>query len=153
MTPSLKKLVIFGLAAGIGPIIRDQINDPDKKVKYFADLSQDEIKLLLWHCSNIETAGKTAMDKTKAKKDNSKMRQAERKIIEAAGTLGEIDVLRMLSFLFLGLTELELYCNDKDMIKEVREVTTGMMTFWDPNLELDDTHSEAHEQFARWIES
>ena len=151
MTPSLKKICIFGLASGLGQIVREQIMDPEKKAKYFADLNQDEIELLLWHCTNIETTGKIALDKTKAKKDNSKMRQASRKIVEAAGTLGEIDVLKMLSFLFLGLTELEHYCNDKDIIKEVREVATGFMTQFDPNLELDDIHAEAHEQYKRWI--
>lgn len=150
MNTPLKKLTIFGLAGGLGKIVRDQVNDPEKKERFFADLTQDEIELLLWHCDQIETAGQKAMDTAKVKKDRSMVRQSERKIIEAAGTVGEIDFLRMLSFLFLGLAELELYCKDKEPIQELREATLNFMSMWDPNFEDELTHGEALNDFERW---
>ena len=151
MNTPLKKLTIYGLAGGLGKIVREQVLNPEKKEKYFSDLTQDEIELLLWHCDEIETAGQKAMDTAKVKKDRSMVRQAERKIIEAAGTVGEIDFLKTLSFLFLGLAELEIYCKNKSTIIELRDAALNWMTQFDPNLELSDVHSKAHEKFKEWV--
>ncbi|RJR07915.1 hypothetical protein C4588_06100 [Candidatus Parcubacteria bacterium] len=151
MNTPLKKLCVYGLAGGLGKIVREQVLNPEKKEKYFADLTQDETELLLWNCAQLESAGQKAMDTAKVKRDRSMIRQAERKIIEAAGTVGEIDVLRMLSFLFLGLAELELYCKDNGPIQELREAALNWMVQFDPNLELSDVHEEAHEKFKGWV--
>jgi len=151
MKPSLKKIVIFGLAAGLGQIIKDQLNDPEKKEKYFSDLNPTEIGLLIWNCSQIEQAGEKAINTVRAKIDRSKLRQAERKIKEVSGDMGQTDFLRMLSFLFLGLADLALYCNDRTAIHDLQDATLNFITQYDPNLELEPVHLEAHERYEAWL--
>jgi len=151
MKTSLKKLVIFSLAGGLGKIVKDQITDPEKLKEYFSDLSQDEIKLMIWNCNAIEQAGQKAINTVKAKIDRSRLRQAERNIKEVSGDMEQTDFLRMLSFLFLGLADLALYCNDRAAIHELQDATLNFVVQYDPNLELSDIHQEALENYNKWI--
>lgn len=151
MTPSLKKLCIFGLAAGFDKIIINQINDPEMLEKYYGDLAQDELNTIIWNANLIGSTGQTALDKCDIKKDKSKIRQAKRKIEEAVEHYQQVDMTKILSFLFCGLSELNHYCHEKDIIQPVSDAVLNYITLHDPNLEDEDTHEAAFNAYEKWV--
>jgi len=146
MSPSLKKLVIFGLAAGIGNMIQDQVGG-------FTDMDPEEKKLTFWNAQELHGAGMAAIMKTKCRVDKSKIKQAEKKIDQVCKNKNQFDVAEMLSFLFLGLNDLGHYCKDKQTIKTVEDAALNFITVFDPNLEDSQIHEEALNKYGRWIES
>ena len=146
MSPSLKKLCVFGLAAGIGTMIQDQVGG-------FTDMDQEEKKLTFWNAQELHGAGMAAILKTKCKIDQSKIRQASEKIDQVCKNKNQFDVAEMLSFLFLGLNDLAYHCRDKQMIKTVEDAALNFITVFDPNLEDSRIHEEALNKYGRWIES
>ena len=150
MKTALKKLCIFGLAAGFNQIILKQINDPVMLEKYYGDLSHDELNTIIWNANLIGSTGQAALDKCHARKDKSKIRQAKRKIEEAVDHYQQVDMTKILSFLFCGLSELNHYCNDKDVIQPVSDAVLNYITLHDPNLEDEDAHEAAFNAYERW---
>ena len=151
MTPSLKKLCIFGLAAGFDEIIIKQINDPSMLKKYYGDLSREEVGTVIWNANLIGATGRAALDQCHAKKDKSKIRQAKRKIEEAVEHYQQVDITKLLSFLFCGLSELNHFCNEKNIIQPVSDAVLNYITLHDPNLEDERTHEAALNAYERWV--
>ena len=144
MSPSLKKLVIFGLAAGIGTMIREQVGG-------FADMTEDEKDLTSWNAEQLNAAGMAAIMKTKCRVDKSKIKQAEKKIDQVCKNKTQFDVAELLSFLFLGLNDLAYYCKDKETIKTVEDAALNFITVFDPNLDDSQIHEEALGKYEGWI--
>ena len=145
MKPSLKKVCIFSLAAGIGKMINSQIH------KF--DMDDERKKLTLWNANQIAIAGEKALMKCGIKIDNSRLKQSTKKINEAAIQQNDnsFDVLETLSFLFLGLNDITHYSKNKTYIKDVEDAALNFMVMYDPNLEKDDVHIIAAEKYQRWI--
>lgn len=150
MKTSLKKICIFALAAGLDEIIIEQIDNPEAFEKYFADLTPDELQTMRWNAKLIGSTGTIALNKCRGKKDKSKLRQAEKKIIKAVDNYKQVDLIKILSFLFCGLSELNHYCKDKAIIQPVSDAVLNYITLLDPNLEDEDTHKAAFEAYEKW---
>lgn len=144
MTPALKKVCIFSLAAGIGKMINSQIH------KF--DMDDERRKLTVWNANQIAIAGEKALKKCEIKIDNSRLKQSTKKINEAAIQQNDdsFDVLETLSFLFCGLNDISLY-SDEIYIKNVEDAALNFMVMYDPNLEKDDIHAIAVDKYERWI--
>ena len=149
MTPKIKKLTVLALAASFGNLIKDQIDEA------LPDITDQERELLLWHCDQITKAGNKAYNKVCGgiKRDKSTLKASAGKILEAiGGSFAVIDMTRMLSFLVMGLDELEHYCKQhREVIREAADATRGFITLWDPNFEDEETHAAAMADYERWI--
>ncbi|WP_333664762.1 hypothetical protein [Desulfobacter postgatei] len=155
MNPSLKKLVILSLAGSIGSLIRKEMEHPHLRERAIGGMDGTAYDLLMWHCDQMDETGHRAFaELTRGiTVDGSMIRQSQAKIWEAVGTLGEMDLTRALSFLCLGIDELEHYCqNNRDVLRAVGEAARGFVTMWDPNFEDEETHAAALADYERWIE-
>ena len=153
MNASTKKLCIYGLATGLGIMIRERLGN---EAEEFKDLSEIERQVILDNTAEIQAAGQYAIDHTilhdKVKVDRSRLRQVHRKVEEVCKDGEEYDVVETLSFLFLGLAELEFYCRDKKKIETVKDAALNFMTVYDPNLENEEIHKAANDKYNQWIE-
>jgi hypothetical protein len=148
----MRKLCILSLAAGTGPVIRDSLTRPERVERYFADCTPEQIELIRWHCDQIEAAGKQAYDTLTRgiRVDDSRVNTARRKIIELTGFGQDIDLLRLLSFTWLGLLDLQHHCQDP-VLQPVIDAVIGFITVWDANLIDDDTHAAAMADYEGWL--
>ena len=141
MSPSLKKLIIFSLAEGIGDMVIDQCAEPDGIAR----------SVILVNASNLKSAGARALSTCHSKVDSSVMRRASSVLDSVCKDKDLFDISEMLSFLFLGLADLAHHCNDKDAIKDVEDAALNFITVYDPNLDDDETHARALEKYERWV--
>jgi len=144
MTPSLKKLCIFGLASGIGQMIQTQVDG-------FSDMTPDEKEIARWNAVELHRSGMSAISNCKVKIDSSKIRQASKRIDQVCKNKKLFDVTEMLSFLFMGLNDLAHYCKEKAIIKQVEDAALNFITLFDPNLEDEAIHAAALDKYERWI--
>lgn len=75
MSPSLKKLCVYGLAAGLGSLVLSRLHQ--------LDYTQEEKELMAWNANQIIIAGERAITGCNVVADNAKIKQAEKKITEA----------------------------------------------------------------------
>ena len=142
MKTPLKKACIFSLSAGLGKMVMSQIHQ--------FNLADDEKKkLIVWHSNQIAIAGEKALKNCNVKIDKSMLKQASKKITEAAIVQHDnsFEILEVLSFLFLGLNDLS---SDKNS-KQVEDAVLNFMTMYDPNLENEDLHKIALKKYERWV--
>lgn len=154
MNPSLKKLVILSLAGAFGSLIRKEMAHPHLRARALGGMDDTAFDLLMWHCDQMDEAGHRAFAEVTRgiTVDGSMIRQSQAKIWEACGTVGSLDVTRTLSFLCLGLDELEHYCQKHaDVLRPVAEAARGFITLWDPNFEDETIHAAALAAYERWI--
>jgi len=144
MTPSLKKLCIFGLASGIGQMIQTQVDG-------FSDMTPDEKEIARWNAVELHKSGMSAISNCKVKIDSSKIRQASKRIDQVCKNKKLFDVTEMLSFLFMGLNDLAYYCKENEIIKQVEDAALNFITLFDPNLEDESIHAAALDKYERWI--
>lgn len=143
MTPPLKKLVIFGLAAGIGKMVTSQADQ--------MGMDETQKDLVIWNAEQIARAGDAAIDKCHVRVDASRMRQAHKKIDQVCKDGGEFDLVEALSFLFLGLNDLFIFCKDKAIIKAIEDAALNFATIYDPNLEDESIHRAAMKKYEDWL--
>ena len=62
------------------------------------------------------------------------------------------DFTLIISMLFAGLQDLELYCKEKTILAGVSDAALNLMVVWDPNLEADEIHSAALDKYNLWME-
>lgn len=142
MSPSLKKLCIFGLAIGLGKMVLSQIHN--------LNLDQTEKELVIWNATEIINTGQKAIDNCHIKVDKSKLRQAKKKIDQVCNNGGEFVIKEMLIFIFSGLNDLAHFCKEKETIKSIEEAALSFTTLYDPNLEDEETQAMALERYERW---
>ncbi len=142
MNTPLKKLCIFGLAAGIGNMIIDQAPKMVTGV---------ELNTTVENAQELSQAGQKAIESCHVKIDYSKLKKAKEKIDAVCQDGEQFDIAKMLSFLFLGLNDLSLYNKDK-IIKDVENAALNFVAMYDPNLEDEQIHCEALKKYEEWIE-
>ena len=139
MTPSLKKLCIFGLATGVGQLVLQQTDD-DRTA---------------YRAQKLAESGQDAVDKCGIKVDRSMINRVRKKIDQVCIDKTEFDIVEMLSFLFLGLVDLELVCNEKTtaLIEPIRKRALWFMRIYDPKLDQEDNHARAMKKYNDWIDA
>ena len=135
MTPSLKKLCIFSLATGLGQMISAQTDDDATR----------------WRAAKLGEAGQNAIDRCHAKVDASRVKQVQEKIAQVCKDGEEFDLVETLSFLLLGLMELQHYSPGDSRIKTLIKRAMWFTRLYDPRLEDDATHEAAYRRFEAWI--
>ncbi len=140
MKTPLKKVCILALSAGIGKMVFRQ--------SFKLEMTQDERCETLWNAKQISDAGQEALNHCGVKIDKSRMKQAKAKIDEFKKDTDKFDIAETLSFLFLGLNDIN---NGDPMITAVENAVLNFMTAFDPNLENEDLHSIALKKYERWI--
>jgi len=142
MNTPLKKLCIFGLAAGIGNMIIDQA----PKI-----LTGVDLYITFKKAQALSQAGQKAIESCHVRIDHGKLKKAYEKIDEICHNGEQFDIAKMLSFLFLGLNDLSHYSKAKT-IKDVEDAALNFVVMYDPNLEDEQIHSEALKKYKEWIE-
>lgn len=135
MTPSLKKLTILGLATGIAQMLLDQSDDA--KVH--------------WRSQVLYQASQLAVDKCNVTVDKSRLRQAQVKIDEVCLDGQDFDIVDMLSFLLIGLDDLQTHCKDISMINVMIKRTNWLLQYFDPKLESAKIFEDVHGRYLEWI--
>ena len=143
MTPAIKKICIFGLAEGIGHILKLEINK--------GRIPTDEINLVLSNANEMIKVGQNALYNSKVKLDKSTFKRAKAKINELYADKEEFIITELLSLLFCGLNDLSHFCKDKTLIKSVEDAALNFLTLYDPNLEDEENHKTALEKYDKWI--
>ena len=149
MKPAMKKLCIYSLATGLGLMIKDRLNADAPE---FTDLDAIERQVILDNAEDLRSAGQDAIDNCQVKVDSSAARRCHRKIEEICKDGQEYDVVEVLSFLFLGLADLELFCGDKKRIAAVKDAALNFMVWYDPGLDDQAVHFAAMVKYCKWIE-
>lgn len=136
MTPALKKLTIFGLAAGVGEMLVEQGKTDQEK----------------WRAQKLWEAGNGAADACRSKVDRSLLKRAMKKIDQLCEDGNDFDVAEMLSFLLLGLFDLQLYSrNNTDYIDLLIKRALWFTKLYDPKLDNEAIHAAALEKYEQWI--
>ena len=135
MTPALKKLTIFGLASGVSRSIMQQTADDS----------------IVWRAAKLAEAGQDAIDACHAKVDNSRMRQVLSKIDAVCKDKETFDITTMLSFLVLGVQDLQYYCKDTRLLDVIERRALWFIKFFDPRLEDEELHADAFDRYSKWI--
>ena len=134
MNPSTKKLCIFGLATGVANMLVEQ--STDERVK--------------WRAQVLAKAGQLAVDKCNIKVDKSKLKQVQVKIDEVCKDKSEFDTVDMLSFLLLGLDDLQANCKDTSIINVMIKRTNWLIQYFDPKLENVDMFDRVLKRYLAW---
>lgn len=135
MNPSLKKLCIFSLAASIGGMLVDQA-------------AKDSIK---WRAEKLREAGQAAIDHAHIKIDTNAMKRVEKKIDQVCKNKEYYDVAEMLSFLILGIQDLNHYCKFLESLITLEARALWFLKIFDPKLDQEDVHTEALRRYEEWI--
>ena len=135
MTPSLKKLCILGLATGIGNMLRTQSDD----------------NKVIWRAVKLSEAGQQAIDSLPVKIDKSTIRRVTRKIDQVCKDKDIFDVAEMLSFLLLGLFDLQHYCKNNKHLDLVQKRALWFVKLFDPKLDNEEIHAEALRRYEEWV--
>ena len=136
MTPALKKLTVFGLAAGVGEMLVEQGSTEQEK----------------WRAQKLWEAGNEAMELCRARVDRSALKRATKKIDQVCEDGNEFDAAEMLSFLLLGLFDLQLYSrNNSGHIDRLIKRTLWFTRLYDPKLDNEDIHAAALKKYERWV--
>ncbi|MBC8184931.1 hypothetical protein H8E88_27885 [candidate division KSB1 bacterium] len=133
MTPSLKKLCIYGLATGVGEMLQKQSRDEHVQ----------------WRALKLAEAGQALIDNCKIKIDSSMVNRVEKKIDQICKNKGQYDVVEMLSFLILGVQELRHY-SDSKRLKTLEKRAIWFTRLFDPKLEAS-VHELAYKRYERWV--
>ena len=140
MKTPLKKLLIYGLASGVGLAIKqqeDRKKDPDLYATYRAKLLSD--------------AGQAAVDVCRTTYNKSRQRQVKRKIDQICKDGEAYDIVEMLSFLILGIQELQHFCKDTSLIDVVEKRAVWFTKLYDPKLDNEEKHIIAYQRYEKWI--
>jgi len=133
MTPALKKLCIYGLATGIGEMLQKQSRDEQVQ----------------WRALKLAEAGQALIDCCQVKIDRSMISRVEKKIDQVCKNKAQYDVVEMLSFLFLGIQELQHY-SDSERLKTLEKRALWFTRLFDPKLEAS-VHELAYKRYERWV--
>jgi hypothetical protein len=148
MNVSLKKLCIYSLATGLGLMIKERLNADAPE---FSDLDAIERRVILDNAEELILTGQDAIDNCQVKVDSSSVRRCHRKIEEICKDGQEYDVVEVLSFLFLGLADLELFCGDKKRIAAVKDAALNFMVWDEPGLDDEAIQFAAMVKYCKWI--
>jgi len=152
MSPSQKKILIFALAVGFRDMIIKQLNQTPTHL-----MSEQEIKdrdMTAWRAIKLAEAGQAAIDKNGyIKVDNSMVRRAKRKINQLYKDGEEFEIVEALSFLLLGLQELQTHCNDTTYIDPIEKRAMWFTKLFDPRLENEDVHANALRRYEAWLKN
>jgi len=145
MNTALKKICIFGLAEGVGTMILKQVDKMD-------DLDNIQKKVTKENAESLARTGSVAIRTCNVKVDRNMIKRAKKKIDQVCQDGEDFEVAQMLSFLFLGLNDLSLYCKDKEIIQQVEDAALNFTTMYDPNLEDEKIHQAAMEKYQVWMQ-
>lgn len=135
MSPSLKKLYIFSLAAALGEKIRKESSD----------------EAVIWRAEKLEEAGKNAINHCKVKVDNNAIKRVYEKISQVCDRKDEHDATEMLSFLLLGLQDLSYYSKGNETLNLIEKRALWFIKLFDPKLEDEEKHEAAYKKYEAWV--
>lgn len=131
MTPSTKKVCIYGLITALGE-------------KTFNESKDDQIKT---HAKMLIDFGKIAVMTCHAKVDNNKIKAAGKKIYEAChGT--NLKVVEMLSFLFYGLHDLARHSKNNTLNDILLKRISAFIRYFG---ESDNVYELTDSKYMEWI--
>ena len=134
MNSALKKLALFGLAAGIGGMLVDQSED----------------KRLKWRASLLARAGKEAIKVCHVNVNKSRVKQVKRKIGDLCKDKEPFDSIELLSFLLAGLDDLQTHCKSTSEIETLIKRTKWLLSFFDPMLTEIELYESASDRYRMW---
>jgi hypothetical protein len=106
----------------------------------------------IWRSEKLTESGQAAIDKCHAKVDGSRVMQAHKKISEVCKVGEAFDLVETLSFLLLGLMELQHYSPGDSRIKTLIKRAMWFTRLYDPKLEQESAHADAYRRFEQWME-
>jgi len=138
MNTTIKKLCILGLAEGFSTMIAKQTKEGDILRK-----AQTLRK-------SAGVALRRALEKDNLKVTDRVYRRVEKKISEIYTDGSSVEVIEVLSLIFLGVEDLKVYSRDAGWLAPVTAAAVDFISLYDPNFE-DANHEEALRKYERWL--
>ena len=138
MTPSIKKLCIFGLATGVGEMLQKQSRDGQVQ----------------WRALKLAQAGQDCIMNCKVKVDSSSFRRAKLKVDQINNDHEQFDVVEKVSFILLGGQDFRHHATDHKYIERLDMLNKRALWFmklFDPGFE-SDVHEVAYQKYIAWTE-
>ena len=134
MKPHLLKLCLFGILAGTGNRIRD------------LSTNKEEIRL----ARELSKLGNDLITKSKIKINRKAINQSYKKIKLVYPNNEAPEPCEVISFIFLGLSELYILNKRPKLLNDALATVLGVLKFYDPKLENENTHIIAANKYFFW---
>lgn len=135
MNTAIKKLCVFGLAAGVGEMIYNQTDNDRAK----------------WRARKLAEAGNDAINNLSVKIDNSAIRRVKRKIDEVYTDKEQYDIRDMLCFLLAALDDLDQHTDGNNDIATLCKRAAWFNSLYDPKTDSFDIYADAARRYEAWV--